>query len=166
MITLTRKQQIIMSHLAGTSNRQIASKMHISKDTVNKYVKEYDAQRAELLTRDPDADPEEILQTFVEEPKYDASNRTPVIVTPEMEAAVEQCLQLNAVKRVSGMQKQAMRKKDIHEYLIREGFSVSYSTVKRLVNRLEARHEEAYIRQEYQNCQVYLLKQKRRCDDL
>ena len=150
MITLTRKQQIIMSHLAGVSNRQIASKMHISKDTVNKYVKEYDAQRAELLTRDPDADPEEILQTFVEEPKYDASNRTPVIVTPEMEAAVEQCLQLNAVKRVSGMQKQAMRKKDIHEYLVREGFSVSYSTVKRLVNRLEARHEEAYIRQEYQ----------------
>lgn len=30
MITLTRKQQIIMSHLAGMSNRQIASKMHIS----------------------------------------------------------------------------------------------------------------------------------------
>lgn len=150
MITLTRKQQIIMSHLAGTSNRQIAAKLHISKDTVNKYVKEYDAQRAELLIRDPDADSEEILQAFVEEPKYDASNRAPVIVTPEMEAAVEQCLQLNAVKRVSGMQKQVMRKKDIHEYLVREGFSVSYSTVKRLVNRLEARHEEAFIRQEYQ----------------
>ena len=42
MITLTRKQQIIMSHLGGISNRQIASKMHMSKDTVNKYVKEYD----------------------------------------------------------------------------------------------------------------------------
>lgn len=135
MITLTRKQQIIMSHLAGTSNRQIASKMHISKDTVNKYVKEYDAQRAELLTRDPDADPEEILQTFVEEPKYDTSNRAPVIVTPEMEAAVEQCLQHNAVKRVSGMQKQIMRKKDIHEYLVREGFSVTGFRL----NRLELR---------------------------
>lgn len=150
MITLTRKQQIIMNHLTGMSNRQIASKMHISKDTVNKYVKEYDTQRAELLTRDPEADPEEILQSFVEEPKYDASKRSPVIVTPEMEAAVEKCLRLNAVKRVSGMQKQEMRRKDIHEYLVREGFSVSYSTVKRLVNKLEARHEEAYIRQEYQ----------------
>ncbi len=150
MITLTRKQQIIMNHLEGMSNRQIASKLHISKDTVNKYVKEYDAQRAELLTRDPEADPEEILQSFVEEPKYDASRRTPVIVTPEMEAAVKKCLQLNAVKRVSGMQKQVMRKTDIHEYLIGEGYSVSYSTVKRLVNKLETRHEEAYIRQEYQ----------------
>lgn len=150
MITLTRKQQIIMSHLAGMSNRQIASKMHISKDTVNKYVKEYDTQRSELLTRNPDADPEEVLQTFVEEPKYDASNRTPAIVTSEMEAAVEKCLQLNAVKQVSGMQKQMMRKKDIHEYLVREGFSVSYSTVKRLVAKLEVRHKEAFVRQEYQ----------------
>ena len=69
MITLTRKQQIIMSHLAGISNRQIASKMHMSKDTVNKYVKEYDMQRAELLLRDPNTDPEEILETFVEVPK-------------------------------------------------------------------------------------------------
>ena len=53
-----------MSHLAGTSNRQIASKMHISKDTVNKYVKEYDAQRAELLTRDPDAGLEAVVGSF------------------------------------------------------------------------------------------------------
>ena len=115
MITLTRKQQIIMSHLAGISNRQIASKMHMSKDTVNKYVKEYDMQRAELLLRDPNTDPEEILETFVEEPKYNASNRTPVVVTPEMEAVVKECLQSNAVKRASGLQKQVMRKKDIHE---------------------------------------------------
>ena len=149
MITLTRKQQIIMSHLAGISNRQIASKMHMSKDTVNKYVKEYDMQRAELLLRDPNTDPEEILETFVEEPKYNASNRTPVVVTPEMEAVVKECLQSNAVKRASGLQKQVMRKKDIHELLNRKGFSVSYSTVKRLVNRLEERSEEAFVRQEY-----------------
>ena len=103
MITLTRKQQIIMRHLAGESNRQgVASALHISKDTVNKYVKEYDAQRAELLAKDPCTDPNEVLQAFVEQPKFK--------VTPEMRAAVAECLRLNEEKRASGRRKQEMRK--------------------------------------------------------
>ena len=111
MITLTRKQQIIMRHLAGESNRQgVASALHISKDTVNKYVKEYDAQRAELLAKDPGTDPSEVLQAFVEQPKYNTQNRMPVKVTPEMRAAVAECLRLNEEKRASGRRKQEMRK--------------------------------------------------------
>lgn len=45
MIDLNRKQQIILDHLDGMANRQIAAKMHMSKDTVNKYVKEYDEKK-------------------------------------------------------------------------------------------------------------------------
>ena len=68
MIDLNRKQQIILDHLDGMANRQIAAKMHMSKDTVNKYVKEYDEKKAALLASDPDADQKEIIQAFVEEP--------------------------------------------------------------------------------------------------
>ena len=149
MITLTRKQQIIMRHLTGESNRQIASALHISKDTVNKYVKEYDTQRAELLEKDPGADPNEVLHAFVEQPKYNTQNRSPVKVTPEMREAIAECLRLNAEKRATGRQKQEMRKTDIHEHLLQQGFAISYSTVKRLAKELEPRHEEAFIRQEY-----------------
>ena len=42
MIDLVLKQRIILAHIDGMSNRAIASALHISKDTVNKYVNEYD----------------------------------------------------------------------------------------------------------------------------
>lgn len=154
MISLNRKQQIIMDHLAGVSNRQIAAKMHISKDTVNKYVKEYDERRAELLTCDASLDQKEIIQAFVEKPQYDSSGRKPKKVTPEVEAAIEECLSLNAQKRVMGMKKQEMRKIDICEHLRSKGYDISYSTVKRLTREIELRHEEAFIRQEYEPGQI------------
>ena len=49
MIDLSVKQQIILYHIDGMSNRAIARKLHICKDTVNKYVNDYDQQKADLL---------------------------------------------------------------------------------------------------------------------
>ena len=79
----------------------------------------------------PDMDTSEIIQAFIEKPTYDSSNRIPSKATPELLEAVEKCLQLNRNKRLMGMQKQTMRKIDIHAYLKEQGFDVSYSTVKR-----------------------------------
>ena len=67
---MAAKQQIILEHLNGTSNREIARSFHISKDTVNKYVNEYDRKREELTAADPEADISEIIQDFVSAPKY------------------------------------------------------------------------------------------------
>ena len=49
MIDLSVKQQIILYYIDGMSNRAIARKLHISKDTVNKYVNDYDQQKADLV---------------------------------------------------------------------------------------------------------------------
>lgn len=38
------------------SNRSIASELHMSKDTVNKYVNEYENQKQVLLAENPEAD--------------------------------------------------------------------------------------------------------------
>lgn len=48
------------------------------------------------------------------------------------------------------LQKQTMKKIDIHAYLKRQGFDVSYSTVKRVTQYLETNHQEAFIRQEHE----------------
>ena len=149
MIDLVLKQRIILAHIDGMSNRAIASSLHLSKDTVNKYVNEYDQKRAELLLANPDMDTAEIIQSFIEKPAYDSSSRVPSKATPELLEAVEQCLQLNRDKRLLGLQKQTMKKIDIHAYLKKQGFDVSYSTVKRVTQHLESKHKEAYIRQEY-----------------
>ncbi len=149
MIDLVLKQRIILAHIDGMSNRAIASSLHLSKDTVNKYVNEYDEKRAELLQAHPEMDTSEIIQAFVEKPTYDSSTRVPSKATPELLDAIEKCLQLNRDKRLNGMQKQAMKKIDIHAYLVKQGFDVSYSTVKRVTQYLETKHQEAFIRQEY-----------------
>ncbi len=54
MIDLVIKQRIILAHIDGMSNRAIANLLHMSKDTVNKYVNEYDEKRAQLLLANPD----------------------------------------------------------------------------------------------------------------
>ena len=60
MIDLVIKQRIILAHIDGMSNRAIANLLHMSKDTVNKYVNEYDEKRAQLLLTNPDMDTSEI----------------------------------------------------------------------------------------------------------
>ena len=83
VITLVIKQRIILAHIDGMSNRAIANVLHLSKDTVNKYVNEYNEKREELLHMHPDMDTSEIIQAFIEKPTYDSSNRIPSKATPE-----------------------------------------------------------------------------------
>lgn len=149
MIDLKRKQRIILMHLDGVSNREIAAVMHMSKDTVNKYVHEYDEKKKELLKLNPTQDPGEIIQAIVEKPKYDTSNRKPYKASREVIDLINECIRLNDEKRITGRSKQIMLKKDIYQYLIEKGYSLSYSTVKRLIDAEEKRHYEAFIKQEY-----------------
>lgn len=150
MVNLNQKQKIILKHIDGMSNRSIAKELHISKDTVNKYVSEYEKQKSELLLMNPEADPAELIQAIVEKPKYNSQNREPKKVTLEIMEAIEECLKINEWRRANGMSKQQMRKIDIHEYLVsKKDFDISYSTVKRLVKSIEEKHREAFIRQEY-----------------
>jgi len=150
VIDLHKKQQIILRHIEGMSNREIARQLGMSKDTVNKYVREYDQQRQQLLANSPGTDKDSILQSFVEEPTYDASGRSPTKVTGEVEQLILECLEENRRKRESGRQKQQMKIVDIHAYIRKKGYDVSYSSVKRTVRRLRNTSPEAFIRQEYQ----------------
>lgn len=49
MITLTQKKKVILKHLDGISNRAISNELHMSKDTVNKYVREYPVLRVTVI---------------------------------------------------------------------------------------------------------------------
>jgi hypothetical protein len=121
----------------------------MSKDTINKYVHEYDERKKELLNHNPNQDPNEIIQAIVEKPKYDTSKRKPYKVSNEVIDLINECLKLNDEKRITGRSKQIMLKKDIYQYVEEKGYSISYSTVKRLIDSQEKRHYEAFIRQEY-----------------
>jgi len=149
VITLTQKQKIILKHINGMSNRGIAKELQMSKDTINKYISEYEQQKLELLSANAEIDTKELIQAIVEKPKYNSENREPSKVTPEMIKAIEECLEINEWRRTNGMSKQQMKKNDIHGHLIKKNFDISYWTVKRLVKSINDRHREAFIRQEY-----------------
>lgn len=148
MISLVTKQKVILKHLENYSNREIAKDLGIDKNTVNKYVKEYDKKLKELVDKESGVDPEVLIADIIEAPAYNCRNRGPRTSTVEAKEEIKQCLAENEKKRLSGRGKQQMRATDIHGYLIKKGFDISYSTVKKLVSSLKDTHDEAFIRQE------------------
>ena len=143
------KQQVILQHRDNISNRQIARNLGINRETVNKYVQEYEKKLEELLTANPEMDPEEIPPDIIEKPKYDVSNRGPRKKTEDATKVIKECLEENRRKRETGRSKQQMKITDIRRYLKDNGYSISYSTVKRIVRKLEDTTHEAFIKQEY-----------------
>lgn len=152
VIDIVTKQKVILKHREGLSNRQIARELGIDKNTVNKYVNEYEAALAGLLAQHPETSAEELHEYFIEKPRYSCKNRGPKTSTMEAMKTIQYCLEENEKKRQTGRSKQQMKKTDIHAYLIKQGFDISYSTVKRLANQLgsETRSKEAFIGQSYQ----------------
>lgn len=155
MIKLNKKQRIILAYLDGDSNRQIAKNIGCDKNTVNKYVNEYEKKLGALLERDPQADPSVLIEDFVEPPTYNTQNRGHKPTTEMAIKLIQECLEENDRKRLNGRGKQQMRATDIHYYLTHTyGLEISYSTVKRLKHELDDKANEAFIRQEYNPGQI------------
>lgn len=152
MISLQDKSKIIGMHVKGKSNRQIARELGFSRDTVNKYVAEYDGLQAELMAADPeDAEAvRRIAEGITAEPKYNSSNRRKTKWTPEMDARLDEILaEEKRKKEVLGWDKQAKTKTQIHQQLRAEGFDIGLTTVCARTNERTGGPKEAYVAQEY-----------------
>ena len=88
------------------------------------------------------------------QPKYDSSKRRPRRLTQEIKDEIGFCLKKNAVKVVTGLRKQRMLKKDIHQFLLSKGYTISYATVCSYIKNMESYKEkkksEAFIRLFYE----------------
>ena len=148
MIRLVKKQQIILKHREGVSNREIALQLGIDKNTVNKYVNQYEEELKKLLEANPDMDSSELTPGIIEKPTYNTENRS---ISDRAKAAIpiiRRCLRENARKRESGRSKQQMRKIEISDKLKKKGHQISYSTVRRLIETMEPSRHEAFIKNE------------------
>lgn len=154
MLKLNKKQKVILLHRDGISNRKIAIQTGIHRDTVAKYVNEYDEQLQQVLAADPNANVDALIEAIMEPPHYSTKSRGPKTSTLEATELIKECLAENALKRQTGMSKQQMKGTDIHIYLIHEGFDISYSSVKKIIQKLRDTSEEAFIKQEYEPGQI------------
>ena len=149
MITLLDKQEIILKYYHdGKSQRAIHRETGICRKTIRKYIKEYEAKRV-VLFGGQSLPGEELIQSIVEKPTYDSSNRRKTKLTSEIMEKVLGYLKENEMKRATGRAKQQKRKIDIHDALIKDGFDISYPTICNFIRDTEREHREAFIRQDY-----------------
>lgn len=140
MITLTEKQTIIQLHLEGMSKRKIAGKMKKSRNTVAKYIREFERSKQEDVRNLPFT--EEILKP----PTYKKREGKKRVLTEEIKTKLRGYIKDNEWKRKHYMVKQQMKIVDMHEKLIDTGHSISYTTVRNFVNEETAKSKEVFIR--------------------
>jgi predicted transcriptional regulator len=154
VIHLDQKAEILMRYFReNKSQREISRELKISRDTISKYIKEFESKNERLtdLEKDEERNRNEILLLIEEmssKPRYDTSSRNKTKLTDDVISKINELLDLNEKNRLLGRSKQLMKKIDIHEKLVELGFDISYPTV---CNYIRENHEkkEAFIRQEY-----------------
>ena len=144
------KQEIIIGYFRdGYSISKISREVGVCRYTVRKYVQAYTKTKAKseehCLT-----DNKSFVQDIVEKPTYDSSGRKKRKLTEEIILAVKECLEENRKKRSRGQHKQMLKKNDILEHVQGLGFDIGYTSICELINKLEHKHAESYIRQHYQ----------------
>ena len=146
VINLKDKQKIILEAiLEGKTQRQIARDMKISRTTVAKYIKNYEASKSKLS----ECDDIKLKEDIISPPKYNSAARTKVKLTDEIIEQIASYLKENEEKRATGRAKQQKKKIDILEALHEKGHDIGYTTVCSAVNDIEAKKKEAFIRQHY-----------------
>lgn len=143
MISLEKKQQVLIEyHQHNTSQRKIAEKLKMSRNTVKKYIEE------DLAARQRDTRDLPITDNYVTPPAYKKRKGRKVVLTNTVKKRLQQMLKQNEQKRALNMHKQQLKIIDMHEKLLDEGFIIGYSTVRNFVNREEQRMKEVFIRQD------------------
>lgn len=154
MISMNQKQEVLLRHFRqGQAKKQIARDLGLDVKTVRKYLWEYSKARAAL--EDPGGkEIEGLIEALTRAPRYDSSSRRQTRLPEEVRQKISGYLLENQRKGQRGWHKQAMKKIDMYEALIKEGYQISYPTVCRYIRKQEQPRQEAYIRQHYEPGQV------------
>jgi transposase len=148
MLKLIDKQKIIIKYFnEGFSKRKIERELHISRKTIRRYIAEYEKKRNQLMEQN--TQDVSLITDICQKPKYNASNRVKVKLTGQIMERINFFLKENEAKKASGRSKQVMKKIDIYEAIISEGFDIGYTTVCCAITDIARQAREAFIRQEY-----------------
>ena len=154
MLTLEKKDLLIRLYLKGLSYTAIAKEIGMTRQTVSKYVKAYELNQQALERATSTAEKEQIIIQSSAKPKYDASRRQRIKLTPEVESMIDSCLDENKKKIQQGKRKLIMKNTDIYEWLISKQVDISYRSVCVYVAKQMNHSKEAFIRQAYDPGQV------------
>ncbi len=148
MVKLATKFEVLQDYfINGKGIREIARETTLSKNTVKRYIREYEGQKVEIING---GDKSEILLAMNEKPSYNAENRVKTVASDEVIDIINACLLENEHKRSIGKAKLCMKGTDIHELLLQEKFEISYQSVTGYIREIRKRKKEAFIKQYYE----------------
>lgn len=134
----------------GKSQREISRILGINRKTVGKYIKAYEEASEKYTNVETEIEREEIIEILAGKPKYNTSNRKPRKVSKELINRIEEFIESNEKKRLSGKRKQIMPVTQMYEIIRDEGYEISIGTIYNVVRKITAqRMNEAYIKQMY-----------------
>ena len=111
VITLNEKQRIILYYIKDNmSQREIHRLTGVARDTIRKYIKEYESKIQELGYQLSDIEKVDLIEEITNKPKYKSSERTKTVVTDEVKERIKTFLKENETKRLTGFSKQQMKK--------------------------------------------------------
>lgn len=145
---MVNKQEIIIRYFReGDSVRKINRDLGINRETINRYLADYISakKQSEIIGNS------EVLQiNLTQIPQYPLGTVRPRRkLTPAVIKLLEGYLAENDRKIKEGLGKQRMLRKDMHEAVLAQGHSLSYTSVCEFIKLSLFRAKEAFIRQEY-----------------
>ena len=149
MVSIYMKNDILSLKRGGMSNRKIAEKLNISKDTVNKYVREMN----EIMSLiENSTDPKEIIK--LQKKLVSAPVRKGVsirkVFTGELKQRFYEMINEETTKdKRLGSNKQNLTASFLHRRLRAEGFDVGITTIQLEFKEYKNKNKEAFIKQSY-----------------
>ena len=126
--------------------------MHIPRKTVTKYIKEFERLEKELEAADIPVDIATIQQSMLSKNKMDVSKRHPRKFVGEVKTKFLEIIKTNDERNKKlGSNKQEINSAIIHRELIKCGYDVDESTVRRWYRDYKnSLPKEVYIKQSYE----------------
>jgi len=149
MVGLDKKAKVIELKQENLSNREVARRTGLNRETVSKYWSEYQRKSQELTQKG--ADVKTVQEELLSEPKYKPREGRPRKYTQEVEDRLIEILEAEKRKDklLGERHKQKMTNKQIYGILKEEGHELSQVTINIKLAALRNRQKQVFIRQQY-----------------
>jgi len=149
MVGLMQKAKVIELKQENLSNREVARRTGLNRETVAKYWNEYQRKSQELTQEG--ADIKAVQDELLAKPKYKSREGRPRKYTQEVEDRLLEFIDAEKQKDklLGERHKQKITNKQIRGILNDEGHDLSQATINIKIAKLRNRQKHVYIRQQY-----------------
>lgn len=125
-------------------------KLGVSKDTVNKYVKEYVSHKKEISNEINEDKIALIQKEMCAAPKRKSATRKALVFTGDLQARFYELIRIDEERNKRlGINKQQLTAALIHRTLCSEGYVVGKTTIAEQFKKYKDKHKECFIKQDY-----------------